>query len=74
MTAVQTETHYEILLSNGDRAEADSLEAIVLAGHTLCQDLRDAGRWLRKPTATFLRDGRCILADVPESLFPRVSA
>lgn len=57
---------FEVVLANGDRAEADSPEAIILAARTLYADLREAGIHGPKPTATFLRDGKCIRTDVRE--------
>lgn len=67
---MSTTNEYEVVVSNGDRAEAETLAAIVVAARTICAEARTAG-WT-KPTATFLRGGRCFLANVAEMRFPRV--
>jgi hypothetical protein len=58
---------FEVVLANGDRAEADTPEGILLAARTLYADLREAGIYGPKPTATFLRDGKCVRAEVRET-------
>lgn len=63
---IQQAPTFEVVLSNGDRAEADSPEAIILAARTLLDEARD-GRYYGRLTATFLHEGKCVRANVPES-------
>lgn len=62
---------FEVVLSNGDRAKAETREAILVAARTLVADARIVRS--AKPTATFLYEGRCILAEVPEHRFAEVA-
>jgi hypothetical protein len=72
MAATENQRHqYSVRISNGDRAEADTLDGILLAGLTLVREARDLGGE-RKPTISLLRDGRCVLADVTPSIFASV--
>lgn len=56
---------FEVLVSTGDSAEAETLDAAALAARTLARDAYEAHRAQgQRPTATFLNsDGYAVLTD-----------
>lgn len=57
----------EVLLSTGDRAEADDPESAVVAARTMMDDARDRDVPSRLLSASFYVDGRLVRGDVRRS-------
>jgi hypothetical protein len=52
----------EVILSNGDSAEAETPEAAVFAAETLYREATT--NYYDRPTISFFVDGKCVAADL----------